>query len=132
MLLVYESFVCIFSPLVDEETYWIITAIDLEMLIEELAKNIKIKKNEKEIIMKEIDDELFLKVSPEVKKRIINSIPNKKETQEIIEALNEGTLQPISFEEFFKEIDETNLLEDQDESQKIESTSIDLKMLIEK
>lgn len=82
--------------------------------------------------MKEIDDELFLKVSPEVKKRIINSIPNKKETQEIIEALNEGTLQPISFEEFFKEIDETNLLEDQDESQKIESTSIDLKMLIEK
>ncbi len=82
--------------------------------------------------MKEIDDELFLKVSPEVKKSIINSIPNKKETQEIIEALNEGTLQPISFEEFFKEIDETNLLEDQDESQKIESTSIDLKMLIEK
>lgn len=68
--------------------------------------------------MKEIDDELFLKVSPEVKKSIINSIPNKKETQEIIEALNEGTLQPISFEEFFKEIDETNLLEDQDESQK--------------
>lgn len=82
--------------------------------------------------MKEIDDELFLKVSPEVKKSIINSIPNKKETQEIIEALNEGTLQPISFEEFFKEIDETNLLEDQDESQKNESTSIDLKMLIEK
>ena len=82
--------------------------------------------------MKEIDDELFLKVSPEVKKSIINSIPNKKETQEIIEALNEGTLQPISFEEFFKEIDETNLLEDQDESQEIELTSIDLKMLIEK
>ena len=67
--------------------------------------------------MKEIDDELFLKVSPEVKKSIINSIPNKKETQEIIEALNEGTLQPISFGEFFKEIDETNLLENQDESQ---------------
>lgn len=82
--------------------------------------------------MKEIDDELFLKVSPEVKKSIINSIPNKKETQEIIEALNEGTLQPISFEEFFKEIDETNLLEDQDESQEIELTAIDLKMLIEK
>lgn len=82
--------------------------------------------------MKEIDDELFLKVSPEVKKSIINSIPNKKETQEIIEALNEGTLQPISFEEFFKEIDEANLLEDQDESQEIELTSIDLKMLIEK
>ena len=82
--------------------------------------------------MKETDDELFLKVSPEVKKSIINSIPNKKETQEIIEALNEGTLQPISFEEFFKEIDETNLLEDQDESQEIELTSIDLKMLIEK
>ena len=67
--------------------------------------------------MKEIDEELFLKVSPEVKKSIINSIPNKKETQEIIEALNEGTLQPISFGEFFKEIDETNLLENQDESQ---------------
>ena len=82
--------------------------------------------------MKEIDDELFLKVSPEVKKSIINSIPNKKETQEIIKALNEGTLQPISFEEFFKEIDEANLLEDQDESQEIELTSIDLKMLIEK
>ena len=45
--------------------------------------------------MKEIDDELFLKVSPEVKKSIINSIPNKKETQEIIEALN-GIFIPIS------------------------------------